>query len=110
MGRSQDDFIILVNKVHNHKYIYSQIKYINNTTKIEIICPIHSNFWQIPKDHLNGRGCRNCNDSTGEKEIRNYLQQKYIQEKTFQNCIFKGRLRFDFYIPKLHCLIEFDGI
>lgn len=80
---------------------------------MKLFCPIHNKFLQIPKDHLKGSGCWKCKDSTGEKIINNILNSlkyDFIKEKTFKNCIYNGRLRFDFYIPELNCLIEFDGI
>jgi len=46
--------------IHNNKYDYSLVEYINNSTKVIIICPIHGKFEQIPKDHLNGHGCSKC--------------------------------------------------
>lgn len=56
-----DDFINKAKEVHNNKYTYGSIvKYTNNTTKVCITCPIHGNFWQEPKSHLNGCGCSEC--------------------------------------------------
>lgn len=45
---------------HNGKYDYSKVKYKNNSTKIEIICPTHKSFWQIPYNHTKGAGCPKC--------------------------------------------------
>lgn len=53
-------FINRSSKVHNNKYDYSLVDYINNKKKVIIICPLHGEFDQIPKDHLNGSGCKNC--------------------------------------------------
>ena len=59
--RTQTEFIELANIKHNNFYIYDKVKYINNTTKVSIKCPIHKKYFdQIPKDHLNGRGCSEC--------------------------------------------------
>jgi len=38
------DFIKNSNDVHNNFYDYSLVEYINNRTKIKIICPIHGIF------------------------------------------------------------------
>ena len=51
------DFIEKANLVHNNKYDYSLVNYINNKTKVKIICKIHGAFEQIPDSHLRGRGC-----------------------------------------------------
>ena len=47
-------------KVHGDKYDYSKVKYVNNKTKVCIICPTHGEFWQTPNSHLLGQGCRKC--------------------------------------------------
>lgn len=57
---TRDEFISLAIKVHGGKYNYSQSVYINQTTPIKIICPIHGEFWQLPYEHLRGRGCCMC--------------------------------------------------
>lgn len=46
--------------VHGGKYDYSKVDYINNITKVCIICPEHGEFWQTPKNHLKGCGCQKC--------------------------------------------------
>jgi hypothetical protein len=44
-----DDFITRSNEVHNFKYDYRNYNYINDSTKVEIICPKHGSFYQLPK-------------------------------------------------------------
>ena len=58
--KSNDEFIREVQLIHHNRYDYSKVKYINNKTKVCIICPDHGEFWQIPSDHLNGKGCPQC--------------------------------------------------
>lgn len=53
-------FIERSNKIHKNKYDYSLVNYINNTIKVDIICPIHGKFSQSPKNHMNGSGCVKC--------------------------------------------------
>jgi len=55
-----DEFKERAKIVHNSKYDYSKIFYINTTTHISIICPIHGIFSQTPNKHLSGRGCKKC--------------------------------------------------
>lgn len=57
---SIDDFILKAKLVHCGKYDYSRVKYVNAKTPIEIICPIHGVFEQIPNYHLDGCGCKKC--------------------------------------------------
>jgi len=57
---SSDQFIEQSRLIHGDKYDYSQITYVNNSTKLKIICPVHGDFWQTPNHHLSGQGCRKC--------------------------------------------------
>jgi len=66
-----------------------------------------------PSNFKSGSRCPKCNESKGEKlisDILNKLDINYIREKTFPNCKYKRKLRFDFYIKSLNLCIEFDGI
>jgi hypothetical protein len=53
-------FIEKARKQHGDKYDYSHVVYINNTTKVDIICPKHGIFKQQPRSHLRGSGCPKC--------------------------------------------------
>lgn len=55
-----EEFIEKAKKVHGDKYDYSKVVYVNNRTKVCIICPEHGEFWQVPNSHLNGNGCSEC--------------------------------------------------
>jgi len=56
------EFIKKAELRHGNKYDYSKVEYINNYTKIIIICPIHGEFEQAPVDHLRTGGCRLCSN------------------------------------------------
>ncbi len=65
-----------------------------------------------PHDFLGGSGCPKCNESKGEKSIRNYLvgkNIKFLTEYTFEDCRYKRKLPFDFYLPDFNTCIEYDG-
>jgi len=53
-------FINRAHILHRYKYDYSKVTYKNSKTKIEIICPIHGIFIQVPDSHLCGKGCIKC--------------------------------------------------
>jgi len=53
-------FIDRSNIIHQNKYDYSLIHYINNSNKVKIICPEHGIFEQTPQNHLNCYGCYKC--------------------------------------------------
>lgn len=55
-----EEFIKEAKEIHGNKYDYSKVEYINNKTKVCIICPIHGEFWQTPNKHLSGNGCKEC--------------------------------------------------
>lgn len=48
--------------VHESKYSYDHVVYINSGTKVQIRCNIHGNFLQTPTNHLSGQGCPKCGD------------------------------------------------
>ena len=107
-----EEFIEKVKNIHNNKYSYPNTNYINNKTKIKIDCPIHGEFEQRPDDHIRGIGCPFCKESHGEKEIRILLEQNNIifeTQKKFKNCRNKNQLPFDFYLPNINLIIEYDG-
>ena len=57
---TRDSFIEKANIKHQHKYDYSKVDYVNNSTKVCIICPIHGEFWQTPGNHMSGQSCPKC--------------------------------------------------
>jgi hypothetical protein len=62
-------FVEKSNNVHSNKYDYSKVSYINNKTKICIICPIHGEFFQTPNSHITGHGCPKCKSCNNKKLI-----------------------------------------
>lgn len=57
---STEEFIRKAIEIHGDYYDYSKVIYVNNRTKVCIICPIHGEFLQRPSDHLQGKGCIKC--------------------------------------------------
>lgn len=49
--KTKEEFIKEARKVHGDKYDYSKIEYVNNSTKVKIICRKHGEFWQTPSNH-----------------------------------------------------------
>lgn len=71
----QVSFVNKANKIHNNKYCYDKMKYINQHTKIEIICPLHGSFFQIPNGHLNGNGCPECKKVSLRMTLDEFLER-----------------------------------
>jgi len=107
------DFIKKSNIVHNNKYDYSKVKYINSRTKVTITCTIHGDFDQLPNLHIHRRtGCPKCSISKNEKIITQILEENnitFISQKKFTNCKDKRTLPFDFFLPDYNLCIEYDG-
>lgn len=57
---SLEDFIEKARIVHGDKYSYDTVTYVNNRTKVRIMCAKHGVFEQTPRDHLCGKGCIEC--------------------------------------------------
>lgn len=105
-----NEFIDKAKKIHGDKYDYSKVEYINATTKVCIICPVHGEFWQTPDAHCNGGyGCINCNNNKTETSVYNFLIENgfnVIRQKRFK---WLGKLRLDFYLSDLNVAIEYQG-
>lgn len=65
-------FIQKAKEVHGELYNYSESIYLNNHTKIKIICSEHGEFEQTPANHLSNHKCIYCaglNKKTTDKFI-----------------------------------------
>lgn len=64
---TQEEFIQKVKKIHGNHYDYSKVIYVNNQTKICVIChekdefgEEHGEFWITPNNFLRNRKCPKC--------------------------------------------------
>jgi predicted nucleic acid-binding Zn-ribbon protein len=101
---TKEEFIERARKAHGDKYDYSKVEYVNNKTKICIICSKHGEFYQTPNDHLTNHGCPNCkNDNLSEQytkswktlinDFRDVHGDKYeYDESTYTNAHEKMRI------------------
>ena len=108
-----DCFIKEAKEIHNDKYDYSKVDYINNKIKVEIICQVHGSFWQRPANHISSKtGCPKCKKSFGERKVEKFLLSNninFVEQKRFDKCKNANTLPFDFYLPDFNLLIEYDG-
>ena len=56
--------------IHGDTYDYSKVDYVNCNTKVCIKCTKHGEFWQVPTDHIKGRGCPKCGQITSNNNKR----------------------------------------
>ncbi len=110
---SQNDVIERFKSKHGERYDYSLVKFKRSDIKVDIICKEHGIFKQTPSKHYNGNNCPKCgNKSIGEYRVRKYLESNnisFIEQKTFSDCKYINKLRFDFYLIDLNICIEYDG-
>ena len=111
------EFIEKSNIIHKNKFDYSLTNYINNKSKVTIICPKHGKFEQIANYHLSGHGCLRCPSSKMEEYVNSFLESKklnYKRQHSFPDLKDKGLLKFDFAIfdseNNLNFLLEYNGI
>lgn len=69
----QEGFLRKSHAVHGDRYDYSKAVYVNQRTKVCIICPVHGEFWQLAKNHMNGQGCPEC----GKEYARNWRKNDF---------------------------------
>ena len=74
-----ESFIEKAREVHGDKYDYSKVEYVNMSTKICIICPEHGEFWQIPRNHIVGKGCKLCGKKYGTR-IKSFTTESFIEK------------------------------
>lgn len=113
-----DDFIKESKQIHGDKYDYSKVKFdidSRSSTKVEIICPEHGSFWQLPYVHCkNGCGCPECRQSHGERLVASILKTnniEYITQFPIENPYEGRNFKLDFYIfyNKNKYVIEYNG-
>ena len=111
MQYTTEDFIQKAKEVHGDRYDYSKTKYENNKTPVNIICPKHGEFWQLPYNHLSGAGCPKCGHhiSAWEEEVANYLKSIGINVIQSDKNILDGK-EIDILLPDYGIGIECDGL
>lgn len=86
--------------------------YINASSKLITRCEnghIHEVSWN---KFQSGHRCVVCQESKGEKKIRNYLELNNVNftpQYRFEKCKDKYTLPFDFYLIDYNIVIEYDG-
>lgn len=90
-------------------------EYVNALEYIDFACGACTRPFRTTFAHYKHHGSRClCNSqSIGEKAVEDYLKHKqirYIRQKKYDDCKNAQKLPFDFYLPDLDILIEFDGI
>lgn len=80
-------FIEKAMEVQHGKYSYDHFVFVNTHTKGLITCPIHGDFLQTPKNHLQGQGCPICGKEYAQQWSKNNYSHflKRAEEKFGKN-------------------------
>ncbi len=65
-----ESFLKKATEIHNDKYDYSKVNYIDSQTKVIIGCPKHGDFFQRPNGHISGKGCPKCGSEIRANKTR----------------------------------------
>lgn len=116
-AKSEEEFRNDFNRIHSDIDIIG--KYRNNHENIELQCRKCGTVWfAMPSNLLRSdgkaTGCPHCKKSHGEAAIAKILDDRhiqYIQWKKFDDLVGIGgrSLSYDFYLPALNLLIEYQG-
>ena len=114
----KDTFIEKAKHMHNDRYDYSKVEYVNAHTKVCIICPEHGEFWQTPNNHLNGNGCPLCKNRKIGDVLRDTVEDfsnKSNEIHDITDCLKalspqQRNREIDVYIPSLKLGIEYNGL
>lgn len=71
---TKDYFVQIAKQSHGDKYDYSKAVIERGNTKVCIICPIHGEFWQDRRTHMEGCGCPKC------KGVARKTTQEWVEE------------------------------
>jgi hypothetical protein len=87
--KTKEEFLVNAEIVHGNKYDYSEIKFIDNSTHIKIICHAldkngieHGEFLQTPTRHINEeQGCGKCGDESTALALTSTLEEFIIDAR-----------------------------
>jgi hypothetical protein len=81
-------YVDLATRVHDGKYGYGNVIYVNSTEKVEIDCPSHGPFWQGLYAHAKrGTACPSCTSQADRLTQDQFIHQAHI--------VHGGRYRYD---------------
>lgn len=107
------EFVRKSHEVHGDRYQYTNGIYINNHTKIEIICKVHGSFYQSPHSHLDqASSCPKCAQTIYKQENK-WLDSLYISHLARQHPIKiqnrRNPLRVDGFDHETNTVYLFHG-
>lgn len=89
---SIEEFLQKAKFKHSDKYDYCLVDYINNQSKIKIICKYHGEFIQCAGSHLKGYGCKKCS-GLSKKDVYKFTDEANLIHENkydYSNVIYKN--------------------
>ena len=77
---NKEEFIEKCKFVHKEDVDYSKVEYVNNRTKVCLICPRHGEFWTLPANYLQGSGCPKCGRILANKKHNDNARETYLEK------------------------------
>ena len=111
------DFVQKSVAVHGDRFDYSKVVYLNNDSKVIIICKDHGEFLQTPSGYLSGYdGCPACRHVKNSSDLVTFVEKAklvhgdkygyseviYINNKVKVKVFCKEHLSFFFQSPSNH--------
>lgn len=81
MGRPKKttaQFVFEASKIHNNRYLYNNVVYVDSHTKVSITCKEHGDWLQTPSNHLVGYGCPICNIERMHSSTKSFIEKASI--------------------------------
>ncbi|ELO2703246.1 hypothetical protein QWR64_003982 [Escherichia coli] len=121
--KSSEEFIKEARPINGDEYDYSLVEYVNNNTKVKIICKVHGVFEQTPINHLKGEGCPLCakRGFRGHEAGKLYIMVDdlnvptimkigvSVNEKDRSKAVLNSARRAGVTIPALHVAKTWEG-
>jgi hypothetical protein len=75
-----EEFIQRAKERHKDEYDYSPTKFLGATENLVIRCYIHGLFFQLPNNHIQGRGCIQCGRLKRADKVRIFTIEEFIKQ------------------------------
>ena len=108
-----EEVLLKIKQIYGDKFTYNNFVYNGCFKKSTLTCKLHGDFKATGDLILRGTSCPTCKRSFGELQVAKWLDEnniEYIEQFSDDSLRFKGKLKFDFMLPKFKIIIEYDGL
>ena len=67
--KTTESFIADMKVIHDNKFDYSNVTYINSKTPVHVVCDKGHSFWPTPNNHSRGSGCPTCTGTAKQNQM-----------------------------------------